>query len=125
MSFARSGATKQSRCLSGGLRDRVGHFCRDCCRTTVSGAPAPRGEAQAQRIQPDEALGIALVVDRVFLEGDMAEAVEAFGRLPADDAGRALVELEAHDPLDILLALVDQGLQHLALGREPEAVVDE
>src|SRR5208282_800870 len=55
----------------------------------------------------------------------VAEAVEALRRPPADDSGRTLVELEPHHPLDILLALVDQRLQHLALGREPEAVVDQ
>src|ERR1700730_18677868 len=85
----------------------------------------PRGETQAQRIEPDEALGVALVVDRVLLKGDVAEAVEALRRPPADNPGRSLVELEAHDPLDILLALVDQRLEHLALGREPEAIVDQ
>src|SRR5258708_38118621 len=37
----------------------------------------------------------------------------------------AFIELQAHRALDVLLALVDQRLQHLALGREPEAVVDE
>src|SRR5258708_528499 len=37
----------------------------------------------------------------------------------------ALVELEADRALDALLAFVDEGLQHLAFGREPEAVIDE
>ena len=43
-------------------------------------------------------------------------------------AGRhdvALVELEPHLARDALLALVDRGLQHFALGREPEAIVDQ
>src|SRR6516164_2374579 len=55
----------------------------------------------------------------------MAEAVEALRRAPADDPDRALIELEPYCALNVLLALVDQRLQHLALGREPEAVVDE
>src|SRR5438445_3696374 len=84
----------------------------------------PRGEAQAQRVEPDEAVGVALVVDLVFLEGDMGQAIEAVGRLPPDDPGQPLVELEADAALDLVLALVDQRLQHLAFGREPEAVVD-
>src|ERR1700679_176994 len=37
----------------------------------------------------------------------------------------ALVELQPHRALDLLLALVDEGLEHVALGREPEAVIDE
>src|SRR5207302_11348596 len=67
----------------------------------------------------------ALVVDGVRLEGDVGEAVEASRRLSADDARRTLVELQARHALDILLALVDQRLQHLALRGEPEAVVDQ
>ena len=56
------------------------------------------GEAQAQCVEPDEAFGVALVVDRVLLEGDVAEAVEALGRTPADDPNRAFVELEPTVP---------------------------
>src|SRR6516162_5086318 len=95
------------------------------CRNPAGSAVAPGSKAQAERVEPDEAVGVALVVDRVLLERDMAEAVEAFRRMPADDPDRALVELEPHHPLDTLLALVDQRLQHLALRRKPEAVVDQ
>jgi hypothetical protein len=35
----------------------------------------------------DGALRVSLVVDRVLLEGDVAEAIEALRRTPADDAG--------------------------------------
>src|SRR5260370_20352278 len=86
---------------------------------------APPRQAQAQGVQLDKTFGVALVVDRVLLEGDVAEAVEAPGRPPADDSDRSLVELQPHDAFDILLALVDQRLQHFALGGEPEAVVDQ
>src|SRR3546814_10569493 len=55
----------------------------------------------------------------------MALAVEAERRLAADDAGVALVKLEADGAGDVRLAMVDRRLQHLAFGREPEAVVDE
>src|SRR6266404_3776247 len=79
---------------------------------------ASGGEAQAQRVEADEAFGVALVVDRILLEGDVAEAVEALRRPSADHPSQALVELEPHDARDILLALVDQRLQHLALGGE-------
>src|SRR5205823_9794784 len=80
---------------------------------------AAGGEAQAQRVEADEPFGVTLVVDRVLLEGDVGEAVEASRRLPADDTRRALVELHPHGALDILLALVDEGLQHRALRGEP------
>ncbi len=36
-----------------------------------------------------------------------------------------LVKLQPHRAFDVFLALVYQRLQHLALGREPEAVIDE
>jgi hypothetical protein len=81
---------------------------------------APGGEAQAQRVEPDKAFGVALVVDRVFLEGDVTEAVEALRRPPADEVGRALVELEPHRTLDLLLALVEERLQHFAFGENPK-----
>src|SRR5262249_11551885 len=83
------------------------------------------GEAQAQGVEADEAFGVALVVDRILLESDMAEAVEAPWRTAADHADQALVELEPHHAFDMLLAFVDQRLQHLALWREPEPVVDQ
>jgi hypothetical protein len=50
-------------------------------------AVTPRGEAQAQRVEPDEAVCVALFIDRVLLEGNVAEAVEALVRTPADNAG--------------------------------------
>src|SRR5690242_5160779 len=87
-------------------------------------AAAALQQAQAQRIQLDKAFGIALVIDLVGLEGDMGEAVEGFRRFAPDQGGRTLVELEAHGALDMLLALVDQRLEHLAFRAEPEAVVD-
>src|SRR6478672_13649296 len=86
---------------------------------------AAGGEAEAQRLQADKALGVALVVDLVFLEGDVRQAVEAVRRLPSADARQPLIQLQPHPPFDLLLALVDRRLQHLALGREPEAVVDQ
>src|SRR5215472_7330920 len=55
----------------------------------------------------------------------MGKAVERLRRFAADDSGEALIELQPDRTLDMLLALVDEGLQHLALGREPEAVIDE
>src|SRR5512135_3185283 len=61
---------------------------------TLRLAALPRRQPQAQRVELDEAFGVALVVDRILLEGDVRLAVEAVGRLPADDACRAFVELE-------------------------------
>src|SRR5262245_53198916 len=88
-------------------------------------APALQ-QAQAQGVELDEARRVALVVGSlVLLERDVREAVEALRRFSADHGGVALVELHPDRALDMLLALVDQRLQHLALRREPEAVVDQ
>ena len=59
---------------------------------------ASGGKAQAERIEFDEAFGVALVVDGVLLEGDVGEAVEALGRFSADHPRRALVELNLTTP---------------------------
>src|SRR5262245_53551002 len=55
----------------------------------------------------------------------MLQAVEALRRFPPDHSGVALIELEPHRAADILLALVDERLKHLALRAEPEAVIDQ
>src|SRR5258708_15545040 len=89
-------------------------------------ALAQAAQAEPERIQLDEAFGVALVVGAgIFLEGDVLHGVERLGRLAADHRGVALVELQPHRAADVLLALVDQRLQHLALGRIPEAVIDQ
>ena len=54
-------------------------------RRRTSTALAAGGEAQTQRVELDEALGVALVVDLVFLERHVRQAVEAVRRLPPDD----------------------------------------
>src|SRR5205809_1805542 len=82
---------------------------RPACRQDA-GAPLlflvpSRGEAQAQCVEADEAVGVALVVDLVFLEGDVGKAIEAVGRLPSDDPRQPLVELEPDPAFDLLLAL--------------------
>src|SRR5215471_3177539 len=89
-------------------------------------APALRQRAQAQRIEADESLRIVLVVGtRAVLERHEPLVVERIGAVAADHGGLALVELEAYPSGGELLAAIDRGLQHLALGREPEAVVDQ
>src|SRR5579885_1127320 len=113
------GPNRTPRCNSAALIGFPGERARCALSAT------PLQQPQAQRVQLDEALGVALVVDFVLLEGDMGEAVEGLRRLAADDAHAALVELEPDRALDMLLALVDEGLQHLALRAEPEAIVDE
>jgi hypothetical protein len=71
-------------------------------------------------------LGVELVIGAlVILEGDVLHRVEAIGRLAAGDDGIALIELEAHHAGHALLALIGHGLQHAALGAEPEAVIDD
>src|SRR3546814_9712302 len=88
--------------------------------------PAPGLDPQPQRVEADEAGGVALVVAaRPFLEGDEILVIERQRTLPADHRGVALVKLHSDGAAHMLLALVDQRLQHLALRREPEAVVDQ
>src|SRR6185437_15539647 len=82
-------------------------------------------QPQAQRVELDETSRVPLIVDLVFLEGDVREAIEALRRFAPDDPRRTLVELQPYRALDMFLALVDQRLEHLALGREPEAVIDQ
>src|SRR5205814_8123907 len=84
-----------------------------------------RGEAEAQCLQPDKALSVALVVNLVFLEGDVRQAVEAVRRLPPDDRRRTLIEVQPDAACDLLLALISPCLQPLAPGRTPEPVRDQ
>src|SRR5438067_7192589 len=89
-------------------------------------APALRERSQPQSLKADEALRVLLVEgDRAVLERDELLIVERIGALAADHGRLALVEFQPHPARDELLAAVDRGLQHLALRREPEAVVDE
>src|SRR5262245_62390591 len=95
-------------------------------RRSILALPAPAEQAQAERAQLDEALGVLLVVGAgIVLERDHLVRVERFRARSADDDNIALVELERDLALDIFLALVDEGLQHLPLRRKPEAVIDE
>src|ERR1700733_6669397 len=89
--------------------------------------PLPLPERpQPQRVEADEAFGVALVVgDLAVLEGDEVLIVERIFALAADHAGIALVELQPHAAGDKFLALIDRGLQHFALRREPETVIDQ
>src|SRR3546814_20791613 len=81
--------------------------------------PAPGLDPQPQRVEADEAGGVALVVAaRPFLEGDEILVIERQRTLPADHRGVALVKLHSDGAAHMLLALVDQRLQHLALRRE-------
>src|SRR5512143_2860114 len=111
--------------LSKGIGNSV--YCRTAAAGLALRSALTRGaQAQAQRIQLDEAFGVALVVGPlVVLEGNRLHRVERLRRLAADHGRVALVELEPHRAADVLLALVDQRLQHLALGRVPESVVDQ
>src|SRR3546814_12272582 len=80
--------------------------------------------AQAQRVQLDESLGVALVIDGVFLEGHMLHRVERVGRLADFDDDVALVEPPAHRSVYPLLPLVDPRQQHLAPVRHPETMMN-
>src|SRR3546814_7607643 len=61
-------------------------------------------EAQAQRVQLEESLGVALVIAGVFLEGHMLHRVERVGRLAAFDYDVALVEHQEHRSVYQLIA---------------------
>ena len=86
-----------------------------------------RRDFQAQGVQPDEAGGVVLVVGlgRVgFHRGDV-RVVEAHRGFAAADHDVALVKFHAHGAGDVLLDLLDVGLQREAFGRIPEAVVNQ
>src|SRR5262249_18497084 len=117
---------RRSRATTPRRRRRTRYGCKAVRRSGLGSALAERPQAQPQRVQLDEALGVALVVGAlIFFEGHMLHGVERLRRLAANNGSVALVELEPHRAGDILLAPVDQRLQHLALGRIPEAVVDQ
>src|SRR6185436_3458403 len=67
--------------------------------------PRPlRRDPEAQRVEPDEAGGVALVVAaRAFLEGHEVLVVERQRAPPADDGRIALVQFELHDSGNMLL----------------------
>ena len=95
--------------------------------TFLCGLDFPLGQrTQAQRIELDEACGVAVVVgDGSFLEGDEILVVERMRAVAPDHVDSALVELETDAAGDQFLALVYHHLQQLSLRREPEAVVDQ
>src|SRR5207253_3797 len=123
----RSAQSAPSAPRAGPPQTRGGSASSVCLSTAALAPPVPlRQRPQPQRVQPDEARRIAVVVAALpFLEGDEVLVVERKRALAANDEGIALVELHPHRPAHMLLAPVDQGLQHLALRREPEAVIDE
>src|SRR5215831_12672695 len=96
-----------------------------CSQPLATPAALPQG-AQPQRIEPDESCCVLLVVGAlVVLEGHEAAGIERLVAFAAGDDDVALIELESHHALHLLLALVDQRLQHQPLWREPKSVVDE
>src|SRR3546814_20956551 len=87
--------------------------------------PAPGLDPQPQRVEADEAGGVALVVAaRPFLEGDEILVIERQWTLPADPRGVALVQLHSDGAAPMLLALVYQRRQPLPPRRAPDAVLD-
>src|SRR5687768_3906218 len=86
-------------------------------RGSTTAARGLGADAQAERVEADEAGGVALVVDRVGLEGGQVGTVQAVRRAAAGDADAALVEQQAGSAGDAGADVVDQTLQRLALGR--------
>jgi len=87
----------------------------------------PRRDLQPQRIQVYKARRVALVIRlrRVrFHRGDV-RIVQAHRRFAPGRDDIPFVKLEPDGAGDILLGFGDKGLQRLALGREPESVVNE
>src|SRR5918995_800941 len=99
------------------------------CDPAASGLmrPAARGKrAQAQGVQADETRSVLLIIGAaVVLEGDEGIGIKRFRRFATSYGNVSLIELQPHNALDVLLTPVDQGLEHLALGGEPEAIIDE
>ena len=86
-----------------------------------------RSDFQPQRIEPDKASRVVLVVSlgRIGLHGGNLRIVEANRALAARADDIALVELKPHGSGDIFLRLCDKRLERLALRSEPKAVVDQ
>src|SRR5262245_61640327 len=93
-------------------------------RTPSAPAVSESPDPEPQGVEIDEALGVALAVDGVGLEGGEVGTIEGTRRPPAQHGDVALVELEAHRPRHVAHAVVHQPLKRLPLRREPEAVVD-
>ena len=96
------------------LAKRVGHYAqglnRVCSHNVSTNIPITASEPSS--------------LDRRPFEGDQILVVERIFALAPNNSDVALVQPEHHAPADEFLRLVNRGLQHLALGREPEAVID-
>src|SRR5690349_1138265 len=84
-----------------------------------------RGNAAWQREQPDEALGVLLVVHLVGAERGEVVRVQAELRAPLDRRGRALVHADDDFAGHAVIEFLDAGPKRLAQRREPFAVVDD
>src|SRR2546425_12998880 len=71
-----------------------------------------RPQTQAQGVDADKPLGVGLTVVSSGLEGRHLRVIERPLGLAASEDHVALVELEAHRAGDVLLRLVDSGLEH-------------
>src|SRR5579875_1919805 len=90
-------------------------------RTLTAG---PRGHAEAP--QPDEPLGVLVAEGVGSLVGGQRVVVEAdVAAATGDDAAPGQLAAQAHLPGDELLAGVDERVERLLEGGEPQAVVDE
>ena len=88
---------------------------------------AARIALKAQGIERDEAGRVVLIVGfrRVGFHGGDVRIVEADPRFAAGRVDAALVKFHAHRAGDVLLRFLDVGLERVAFGRIPEAVVNE
>src|SRR5512143_1186624 len=80
---------------------------------------------EPERIQPDEAFRILLIVYRVRLEGGEFGAVERHEGFAAYGVAVSLVELDPRRARHVLLRFVHHRLEHDPLGGEPVAVIDQ
>src|SRR5437867_4764123 len=85
---------------------------------------AEGADLEAERVEIDEPFGVPRPVDRVGLEGGEVGPVEGARRTPPGDGDASLVEREPRVAGHVPGAIVHEGLELLALGGEPEAVVD-
>src|SRR3546814_12387780 len=73
-----------------------------------------------------ETFRIALIISAcIILERHHLLAIERIRRLPSDYMHAALVKLQPYGAGNLSLAMINRRLKHLALRREPEAVVDQ
>src|SRR4051812_44549782 len=110
-----------------GYRQRRRLRCLGVCLTARGGEllVADCADTGGKPEQPDEAGGVALLVDIIFAECDEPFVVQRELALSADHRSRALEQPERDGSRYPLLGDVDESVVRVALGRPPASLVDQ